>query len=388
MFIANNWNEGDEIIVLGFSRGAFTARSVVNMIEDVGILTTSGLVDFLPVFKDWENQLAPDYAYKWPADYPKDEERPTFANGQYAKALAKRGLTILNVPVKAIGVWDTVGALGIPNIGLIQLSKGWKEYTFANTEVPTNVEFAFQALALDEHRAPFAPTLWEKPTGGASNSALKLLKQCWFPGVHANVGGSYPDTGIADLTLAWMIANLQAHGILDIAPTYAAEQRRLNEAYYRALHPPQPPRGWGLGRLYDSYSAMYHLAGRQTRTPGRYARPDQRTNDPTDVRLVHTEETVHASVRIRMELGGKGAEDVGKYKSEALKGWDCVPPDVEAPEATSPTAERNPTRKRHRWVSVRGKDVVVLPEDELAEIELGLLRMSEEVYQKFAHQLL
>ena len=350
------------------------------------MLTNKGLVDFLLVFKDWENQLAPNYEYKWPEYFPQGEERPTFANGRYARELAQQDMTTLDVPVKAISVWDTVGALGIPNVGLVQLSKGWREFTFANTEVPKNIEYAFQALALDEHRAPFAPTLWEKPTGG-TRCNLQLLKQCWFPGVHANVGGSYPDTGIADLALTWMISNLQTHGVLDVAPTYAAEQRRLNEAYYRALHPPQPPRPWGLGRLYDSYSALYRLAGRETRTPGRYARPDPATNEPTDVRLVHTEETIHASVRIRMELGGKGPEDVGGYRSEALKGWDCVPPDVEAPEATSPTAERNPTRKRHRWVSERGKDVVVLPEDELGEVELELLRMSEDVYQKFAQQL-
>ena len=67
------------------------------------------------------------------------------------------------------------GSLGIPNIGLIQLKKGWKEYTFANTEVPSNVEYAFQALALDERRAPFSPTMWEKST--KKNKSLRVLKQ-------------------------------------------------------------------------------------------------------------------------------------------------------------------------------------------------------------------
>ena len=88
-----------------------------------------------------------------------------------------------------------------------------------------------------------------------------------------------------------------------------------------------------------------------------------------------------------MDLGGKGVDDLGKYKSEALKGWECIPPDAEAPESTSPTAERNPERKRFRWVSKRGSDVVVLPEDELGDAELELLRMSPEVYNKFSAQL-
>ena len=104
-----------------------------------------------------------------------------------------------------------IGALGIPDVGLLKfrgrLGGGdWKEFTFANTEVPSNVEFAFQALSLDEHRKPYSPTVWEKPRG---NTSLKKLTQCWFPGVHSNVGGSYRDTGLADLTLTWLIVGSQ-----------------------------------------------------------------------------------------------------------------------------------------------------------------------------------
>ena len=385
-YVATNWNPGDEVVVLGFSRGAFTARSIVGFIEAVGVLTALGIIDFLLIFKDWENQLNPDYQYLWPQEWPKGEERPTFKNGRYAAELQKRGMTVLDAPVKAVGVWDTVGSLGIPDVGLVQLKKGWKEYTFANTEVPSNVEYAFQCLALDEHRRPFSPTLWEKPTG-ASNR-LRLLKQTWFAGVHANVGGSYEDTGIADLTLTWMVSNLATHGILDFDDGYVEGQRRLNERFYKTFNPTEPPRPWGLGKVYNSFSTFYSLAGSAVRTPGRYARPDPQTNNPTGTRLVHTEEAVHPSVRIRIEMKGKGTEDQGTYKSDALKDFECLAPNAAAPDATSPTAERNPARERHRWVSQRGKDVVVLPEDELGEIELELLRMSPKVYEQFAHQLI
>ena len=206
--------------------------------------------------------------------------------------------------------------------------------------------------------------------------------------MHANIGGSYEDTGIADLTLAWMISNLQSHGILEVDPSYTADQRKRNEQFYKLLNPSEPPRPWALGRVYDSFSAFYHLAGSQTRTPGRYTRTDPRNNNSTEKRLVHTEETIHPSVRVRMELHGKGTEDKGVYLSEALKGWECVAPNKDAPDATSPTAERNPSRLRHRWVSQKGSDVVVLPEDELGEVEIELLKMSPEVYQKFAAQLI
>ena len=96
MFIAHNWNPGDEIILMGFSRGAFTARSISGLIEAVGVLTNSGVIDFLLIFKDWENQLDPNYQYMWPADVPNGEERPTFKNGRYAAELAKACLPRFN----------------------------------------------------------------------------------------------------------------------------------------------------------------------------------------------------------------------------------------------------------------------------------------------------
>ena len=88
-FIANNWNEGDEIVILGFSRGAFTARSISGLIEAIGVLTPVGMVDFLPIFKDWENQLDPDYTYQWPPDAPKGKARPTLKDDSYAQELKK-----------------------------------------------------------------------------------------------------------------------------------------------------------------------------------------------------------------------------------------------------------------------------------------------------------
>ena len=80
----------------------------------------------------------------------------------------------------------STGALGIPSIG--PFPPRHREYSFVNTRVAANVEYAFQALALDEHRKAFMPTLWEQPDGP---SALKLLRQCWFPGVHSNVRNTY-----------------------------------------------------------------------------------------------------------------------------------------------------------------------------------------------------
>ena len=93
------------------------------------------------------------------------------------------------------------GALGIPSIGILPHHPAM-EYTFVDTMVAPNVQHAFQALALDEHRLPFSPTIWETPAGRTDLD----LRQCWFPGVHSNIGGGYPDTMMPDITLAWMVS--------------------------------------------------------------------------------------------------------------------------------------------------------------------------------------
>ena len=109
-----------------------------------------------------------------------------------------------------------LGSLGIP---LPFHAEIVKEFSFVNTKVAVHVQHAFQALGLDEHRRLFTPTLWEWPT---NDQNLKKLKQCWFPGVHSNIGGSYPDAGISNITLAWMISQFEESdgGILTFDPIY------------------------------------------------------------------------------------------------------------------------------------------------------------------------
>lgn len=106
-----------------------------------------------------------------------------------------------NIPIKAVAVWDTVGELGIPIDGVSNA------YSFVNTKVSPNIEYAFQALALEEHRKPFRPTVWEQPDG---QELPRVLKQCWFTGYHSLVGGGNTDNNeIPNIALAWMIAQLK-----------------------------------------------------------------------------------------------------------------------------------------------------------------------------------
>jgi hypothetical protein len=116
------------------------------------------------------------------------------------------------------------------------------EYTFVDTKVAPNIQHAFQALALDEHRLPFTPTIWETPD---KRTGLDL-KQCWFPGVHANIGGGYPDTMLPNITLVWMISRMMEEDIISDAGfdmNYIRWLWEQNKNYYAA-----PAPGWGLGK--------------------------------------------------------------------------------------------------------------------------------------------
>ncbi|RAL59466.1 hypothetical protein DID88_006582 [Monilinia fructigena] len=342
-FIAANYAPGDEIILVGFSRGAFTARSVAGMISDIGLLTRHGMTNFYAIFKDQENFRNPDYKDIFPElPFP---HKPRDGN-EYKKRLVDEGLTRVYDPngsrirVHAVAVWDTVGSLGIPNIALLAklgLPHSTKEYKFHDTNLSGYIRHAFQALALDEHRRPFSPAVWEirdfddDPTD---------LRQVWFPGCHANVGGGYDDQEIANITLAWMMDQLASIGVafhddaIDII-----FQKSVH--YYESLPPPSnsifrfskpinewatpeiyekhhPVRPWALGKIYNSDTGIWTLAGKETRTPGLYHRLDPDTGVSTGVPMTHTNERIHSSVRIRLDLGGLGEEDMTKYKCPAL----------------------------------------------------------------------
>jgi Uncharacterized alpha/beta hydrolase domain (DUF2235) len=112
--------------------------------------------------------------------------------------------------ITMVGVWDTVGSLGIPAaIGQVDPIA----YGFLDTNLHPNIKNAYQALAMDERRAQFPPTLWKGPT-----AADQTLEQVWFTGAHSDVGGGEPDdlpgtTALSDITLGWMMSKASALGL-------------------------------------------------------------------------------------------------------------------------------------------------------------------------------
>jgi len=320
-FIAANYDQqtGDEIFLVGFSRGSFTARSIAAFIDDVGLITPLGMRYFYPIFEDWENQLMPNYKTHFP-DFPFPSPRPNLnddsGKAEYVSRLQALGFTIPNVKIKAIACYDTVGSLGIPRIGIFTPDKAPYhsiDYAFVDTTVPKCVQHAIHALALDEYREPFSPTLWELPVPAPGQT----LTQVWFQGSHADVGGGYDDTRPADITLAWMTQQLSAIG-LDF------DLELLKAQYWSAAQEETKPCPWACGAIHDSMTAQYWLGGVAYRTPDEYLRYNHSTGEPwvPAQPLVNTRERVHSSVRIRMGLPGPGIGDKGVYSSRALEGWD------------------------------------------------------------------
>jgi uncharacterized protein (DUF2235 family) len=366
-FLVNNYQQGDtpetndSIILVGFSRGAFTARSVAGLIGGIGLLKQSGMQYFYPIFEDWEGAGDSKYTPILPKYCPgfNISVDPVHTN-EYIKAysaeLARLGLT-RKVDITAVGVWDTVGSLGLPVPPLVQmmgLPTSVHKYRFYDTGIDEHIKNAFQALALDEHRSAFTPTVWEKKEGSKTN-----LKQCWFSGVHSDVGGSYDDTAASDITLAWMMSQLAP--FIEFNEEYLMEQVRLTRQSYKAKNKTWT---WGLGALHNSMTFPTNIAGSTTRTPDDYHVTNYASGKPTPALLQNTNEYVHASVRARAILGGK-SYDGREYFSDALEHWEL-------------SNERADGGKPARWIHREKGNEKTMTEDTLGYFEKKILEQDEQ----------
>lgn len=104
---------------------------------------------------------------------------------------------IKNISIEAVAVWDTVGSLGIPDFEFDDNRAEIRDgFAFADNALNPKVKRGFHAVALDEMRLLFTPTLWDKREG---------IQQQLFVGTHADVGGGYKEAGLSDIALRWMI---------------------------------------------------------------------------------------------------------------------------------------------------------------------------------------
>jgi uncharacterized protein (DUF2235 family) len=190
-FLSYVWDPGDEIFIFGFSRGAYTARSLAGMVAAFGVPTKN--LDNRSVKRVFEAYRISDH-----------EQRKA------AKAPLAAQYELNDVKVRMVGVWDTVGALGIP--GHLFSNFDQARYGFLDTALNPCIQNAYHAVSLDERRSSFVPTLWTNPDGSPRDNDAQL-QQVWFPGVHCDVGGSYSECQLSNIPLRWMIDNAKKCGL-------------------------------------------------------------------------------------------------------------------------------------------------------------------------------
>lgn len=181
MDICTNYEDNDEIILIGYSRGAFTVRCLIDLIDKAGLLKRSCLRHLHDVYELWSKGSS-------------NFER-------FGSNLTK------GVRIRVCAVWDTVNSTG----GL---------HAVHSTQNPC-VDNSFQALALHEHRKPFRPiVLRHRSPLGIGN-----LEQCWFVGYHGDIGGGVKDDALAHFALAWMMSRLQRFVDIDLRLFWEGEMK-------------------------------------------------------------------------------------------------------------------------------------------------------------------
>ena len=206
-WLMSRYEDGDRIYVLGFSRGAYTARSLAGMIARCGLLLPGSPFPVRQIFA----------RYHRGHDVPSllDLLRKKTPPEQWTREDTWLATESRRVGIEFIGVWDTVGALGVPFGRIPGLSR--RSFQFLNTNPSTLYTHMYQALAIDENRGPYQATLWTayRPETEPEKDPYpgQAIEQRWFVGAHCNVGGGYRNDALAQLPLCWLLANADSTGL-------------------------------------------------------------------------------------------------------------------------------------------------------------------------------
>ncbi len=256
-FLCLNYAPGDRIFIFGFSRGAYTARSLAGLLRKCWILRRDRIGEIngaIALYRDRKvgvNDPA-TLAFK------KANSQVVATTANVSAAPDTRG------SVRYVGVWDTVGSLGVPN-SLPFADEVNDQYRFHDTELSSFVERARHAVSIDERRNTFQPTLWtnmDKLNAASGGAALapdrQPYQQSWFPGTHGSVGGGDADKGLSLGPLCWIAEGAAQAGLLwdpamlstytqgcNPAGTFAAQDSSLRDFFVGAgLSDRAPPPGF------------------------------------------------------------------------------------------------------------------------------------------------
>ena len=240
-YLTLNWEDGDEIYIFGFSRGAYSARALAGVITAIGGVPRQQCFDRIEEIWNFYRltpgqRQDPEYQKKYDI-----KERVAPSSGHFI--------------IKCLAVWDTVGSYGIPaGIGLGALARKLTSWTrgFHDNSLHPKIEVGLQALAIDEQRRAFPPTIWIAETESKPDD--QTIEQVWFGGSHSNVGGGYHKTGLSDLALIWIIARVES-----------LTQLRFDEKYVEKNFWPcaacslyRSSRGWWVSALFPLRRLVFH----------------------------------------------------------------------------------------------------------------------------------
>ncbi len=220
-FLASNYNPGDSIFLFGFSRGAFTVRSLAGMITRCGIV------------KRENHNSAEEFSDKVREAFEAYRKCRRGHGDEHARQF-KRDNSYGDEKIACIGVWDTVDAIGVP-FDEIRVALDWLfKNSFHSHDLSPNIEYGYHALAIDDQRKTFHPVMWDEKLSVENGRPKDTIEQVWFSGVHSNVGGGYPKKGMAYVTLDWMMRRVSQHGLTfeDDAQAAVAKAAKVGDKLY------------------------------------------------------------------------------------------------------------------------------------------------------------
>jgi uncharacterized protein (DUF2235 family) len=250
LFLNLNYEPGDQLYLFGFSRGAYTVRSLAGLLRKIGILRRPHVDKAREALDLYRRR---DIA----ADSP-EVERFRIAHAIAWPRLARPFTTPpVDLRIRFLGVWDTVGQLGIPRVAPISLGLN-RQYEFHDTALSRSVEFARHAVAIDERRAAFTPTLWSNVARFNTLGSPPRVAQAWFPGDHGGVGGG-ARRELSNCALLWVLEGAEAAGL-----TLAREPGSVLSACLAEIDPIGAPFGG------DKVSVLNAMGTRWRKGPERF----------------------------------------------------------------------------------------------------------------------
>jgi len=288
------YEPGDEIFIFGFSRGAYTARSLAGLLRKSGILRRNEVDRVGEAMRLYRKRGSDGHPDSLNIQKQRAELSPDVATS--STDVMKRGKELTLLKISYLGVWDTVGALGLPGFLGFVAKRFNEKYAFHDTDLSSSVKAASHALALDERRKTFPASLWGNldKLNALSQKDIPPYKQVWFAGDHGSIGGGGDVTGLSAFTFGWIAKGAMEQG-LDLDPEALAQTAERCRAA-------DPVNNKKLGAL-SKISALTK------------SREGPEKNRPEDV---------HESVIAKINLGGQN--DEGPYKPKSLdRVWDDLP---------------------------------------------------------------